>query len=70
MSLKIKGTQEPRCNDHGFKAFQIQNVACTTLPLGSKDIIVMLRDTGLRNARELYPLRLEHIHWHNRLIFG
>jgi integrase len=35
-----------------------------------KDIIVLLRDTGMRNVRELYQMRVENIHWHDRLIFN
>jgi integrase len=35
-----------------------------------KDIIVLMRDTGMRNARELYRMRVENIDWHNRLIFN
>ena len=30
-----------------------------------KDIIVLLRDTGMRNARELYRMRIENIDWHS-----
>lgn len=35
-----------------------------------KDIIVLMRDTGMRNGRELYPLRIEYLDWNNRLIFN
>jgi integrase len=35
-----------------------------------RDIIVLMRDTGMRNARELYRLRIENIDWHNCLIFN
>ena len=35
-----------------------------------KDIVVIMRDTGMRNARELYRLRVENIHWHSGLIFN
>ena len=35
-----------------------------------KDIIVLMRDTGMRNARELYRMRIENIDWHTRLIFN
>jgi hypothetical protein len=33
-----------------------------------KDIVVVMRDTGMRNQRELYRLRIENIHWGSRLI--
>jgi hypothetical protein len=35
-----------------------------------KDIIIVMRDTGMRNVRELYRMRIENINWHDRLIFN
>ena len=35
-----------------------------------KDIIILMRDTGMRNARELYRMRIENIDWNNRVIFN
>jgi integrase len=35
-----------------------------------KDIIVLMRDTGLRNVRELYRMRIENIDWNNKVIFN
>jgi integrase len=35
-----------------------------------KDIIVLMRDTWMRNARELYPMRVENIDWNSRVIFN
>ena len=32
-----------------------------------RDIIVMMRDTGMRNGRELYRMRIENIDWANRV---
>jgi integrase len=37
-------------------------------PLG--DIIVLMRDTGMRNQRELYRMRVENMDWENRVIFN
>lgn len=34
------------------------------------DIIIMMRDTGMRNGRELYRMRIENIDWANRVIFN
>jgi integrase len=34
-----------------------------------RDIIVLMRDTGMRNERELYRMRIENLDWENRLIF-
>jgi len=35
-----------------------------------KDIIVIMRDTGMRNVRELYRLRIENVDLNNRVIFN
>ena len=35
-----------------------------------KDIVILMRDTGMRNARELYRMRIEYIDWNNRVIFN
>lgn len=32
------------------------------------DIIVLMRDLGVRNGKELYPLRIEHISWRKHLV--
>jgi integrase len=34
-----------------------------------RDIIVLMRDTGMRNERELYRMRIENLDWENRVIF-
>ena len=35
-----------------------------------KDILVIVRDTGMRNVSEVCRMRIEHIDWHNRVIFN
>jgi integrase len=35
-----------------------------------RDIIVLMRDTGMRNSRELYRMRVENIDWNNRVTFN
>lgn len=35
-----------------------------------KDVIVVMRDTGMRNVRELYRLRVENVDFSNRVIFN
>ena len=32
------------------------------------DIVILLRDTGMRNERELYCLRIENVDWHRKLL--
>ena len=34
-----------------------------------RDIVVLMRETGMRNERELYRVRIESIDWMNKLIF-
>jgi len=34
-----------------------------------RDIVVLMRDTGMRNQRELYRMRIENLDWEHRLIF-
>ena len=34
-----------------------------------RDIIILMRDTGMRNQRELYRMRIENLDWENRLMF-
>ncbi len=35
----------------------------------SEDIIILMRDTGMRNERELYRMRIENLDWETRVIF-
>ena len=34
-----------------------------------RDIVALMRDTGMRNERELFQLRIENLDWNNRTIF-
>jgi integrase len=34
-----------------------------------REVIILARDTGMRNGRELYRMRTENLDWHNRIIF-
>ncbi len=34
-----------------------------------RDVIILARDTGMRNQRELYCMRTENLDWNNRIIF-
>jgi integrase len=36
---------------------------------GFRDVIVLARDTGMRNGRELYRIRTENLDWNNRITF-
>jgi len=34
-----------------------------------QDIVILMRDTGMRNERELYRMRIENLDWEGRVIF-
>jgi integrase len=34
-----------------------------------RDVVILARDTGMRNGRELYRIRTENLDWNNRIIF-
>lgn len=34
-----------------------------------RDVVILARDTGMRNRRELYRMRNENLDWKNRTIF-
>jgi integrase len=34
-----------------------------------RDVVILMRDTGMRNERELYRIRVEHLDWNSRTIF-
>ena len=34
-----------------------------------RDVVILMRDTGMRNERELYRIRLEYLDWNSRTIF-
>ena len=34
-----------------------------------RDIVILMRDTGMRNQRELYRMRIENLDWQHRVIF-
>jgi integrase len=34
-----------------------------------RDIVILMRDTGMRNERELFRMHIENLDWQNRVIF-
>jgi len=55
-TLKLDGDAESKLLPHA--------------PQPLHDIIIMMRDTGMRNGRELYRMRIENIDWTNRVVFN
>src|SRR5215469_2898227 len=35
----------------------------------SQAIVILMRDTGMRNERELFRMRIENLDWQNHVIF-
>jgi integrase len=47
-------------------------VACKWRPRTRElfiDIVILMRDTGMRNERELFRMRIENLDWQNHVIF-
>src|SRR5713226_5918458 len=61
-----------RLDDDAEQKLLVAAKACNWTP-GTfdlfRDIIIVARDTGMRNQRELYRIRMENLDWNNRIIF-
>ena len=61
-----------RLDDEAEKTLFAGAIACNwqkrSLEL-FQDIVILVRDTGMRNERELYRMRIENLDWKNRVIF-
>src|SRR6266852_9951394 len=61
-----------RLDDEAEKKLLVGAAACNwrkrSLQL-FQDIIILMRDTGMRNERELYRMRIENMDWESRVIF-
>jgi integrase len=61
-----------RLDDEAEKKLLVGAAACNwrkrSLQL-FQDIIILMRDTGMRNERELYRMRIENLDWETRVIF-
>ena len=33
-----------------------------------RDVVILMRDTGMRNQRELYRMRIENVDWQNSVL--
>ena len=73
---KIKLMKEPgrclRLDDEAEKKLLAAASECTWRKRSRelfRDIVILMRDTGMRNERELYRTRIENLDWENRLIF-
>ena len=61
-----------RLDDEAERKLLTGALACNWRPRTLKlfcDIVILMRDTGMRNERELFQMRIENLDWQNRVIF-
>jgi len=62
-----------RLDDESEKKLIAGAAACKWRKRGSfelfKDVVILMRDTGMRNERELYRMLIENLDWNSRTIF-
>jgi integrase len=61
-----------RLDDEAEKKLMAGSLACNWRPRTRelvRDIITLMRETGMRNERELFRMRIENLDWQNRVIF-
>src|SRR5437879_11931265 len=61
-----------RLDDEAERKLTMGALACNWRPRTRnlfRDIVILMRDTGMRNERELYRMRIENLDWENRVIF-
>ena len=61
-----------RLDDEAEKKLITGGLACRWRPRTRelfRNIVILMRDTGMRNERELFRLRIENLDWQNRVIF-
>jgi site-specific recombinase XerD len=72
LKLKKEHGRSLRLDDDAEKKLLAGAAACNwrkrSLQL-FRDIVILMRDTGMRNERELYRMRIETLDWEGRVIF-
>jgi integrase len=61
-----------RLDDEAERRLVTGALACNWRPRTRelfRDIVILMRDTGMRNERELFRMRIENLDWQNRVIF-
>jgi integrase len=61
-----------RLDDEAERKLTMGRLACNWRPRTRdlfRDIVILMRDTGMRNERELFRMRIENLDWQNRVIF-
>jgi len=61
-----------RLDDEAERKLMAGALACSWRPRTRelfRDIVILMRDTGMRNERELFRMRIENLDWQNLMIF-
>ena len=61
-----------RLDDEAERKLLAGALACCRRPRTRelfRDIVILMRDTGMRNERELFQMRVENLDWQDRVIF-
>ena len=61
-----------RLDDEAERKLTMGALACNWRPRTRdlfRDIVILMRDTGMRNERELFRMRIENLDWKNHVIF-
>lgn len=72
LKLKKEHGRSLRLDEEAEKKLLAGAAACNWQKGGLQlfqDIVILMRDTGMRNERELYRMRIENLDWENRVIF-
>jgi len=61
-----------RLDDEAERKLIMGSLACNWHPRTRdlfRDIVILMRDTGMRNERELFRMRIENLDWQSRVVF-
>jgi integrase len=72
LKLKTEYGRSRRLDEDAEKKLLASAADCNwrnrSFPL-CRDIVILMRDTGMRNERELYRMRIENLDWEGHIIF-
>src|SRR5215469_17201302 len=72
LKLAVEFERTQRLDEESEKKLLAAAAKCGWTPKSLQlfsDIVQLMRDTGMRNRRELYQMRIENIDWRTRNIF-
>jgi integrase len=72
IKMKKENGRHLRLDDEAERKLMTGALGCNWRPRTRelfRDIVILMRDTGMRNERELFRMRIENLDWQNRVIF-